>query len=417
MTRHTDSEAASTRTIGPLLRPFSTTSEVFNKGRSRTQLNLTEQHQLISFSLFTRSSLGYLILFIDSVIVGFLRGLGGSIRTESLKSTIASFLHVAMSLLAGLPEELLVQIVKYLLPDDVDNFINSHEEFHAIASRILPRHSELKEKYSLISCRYGDEPQPIVLLRDILQDPEIVWYVKTIDLELSEHGALVSSEKEKNEALMIAADCEKDIIKAVGVFPRMDDDEGERWVEIDHVISCFRVTVLALLVCSLTCLESIWIRDSWENGKLHHLVRRFSQTKYLDPGSPHPFSKVNHVEEGGSSAEDLMPMESFEPFSRLPSMRRYTGRFLYHIESWTPPKEKSTITSLELYECMVHIGALRSALSGIANLEEFTYECYVSCLSQPTIPLLIMFGGPGLSSPFETCLLALEPSYKSNTDP
>lgn len=81
-----------------------------------------------------------------------------------------------MTLLVGLPEELLDQIVRYLLPKDVDNFSKSGEEFHAIARRILPRHNELKEQYSLISCGCDEQGDPIVLLRDILEDPETVWY-------------------------------------------------------------------------------------------------------------------------------------------------------------------------------------------------------------------------------------------------
>lgn len=302
-----------------------------------------------------------------------------------------------MTLLARLPEELLCQIVRYLLPDDVDNFSSSHEEFHAVASRILPRHNELKERYSLISCRYETGTHPIILLRDILQDPEIIWYVKTIDLELSDETTLEMSEEEVNEAQKVAADCESDIFKTVKACPCLDDGEHD-W--INDILSCYWTPVLILLVCSLTCLENIWIRDSWTNEKLHRLVREFAQTKYLDPASPHAFSKVNHVEEGSTHSEYFTPMESFEPFSRLPTMRRYTGRYLYQQDSWTCPEEKSTITVLELYECIVHIGALRSALRSIANLEEFTYECYVSFVFRLTILLLIMLWGPETFSAF-----------------
>lgn len=42
--------------------------------------------------------------------------------------------------------------MKYLLPDDADNFSDSHEECRAIASRILPRHKDLKREHSQVSC-------------------------------------------------------------------------------------------------------------------------------------------------------------------------------------------------------------------------------------------------------------------------
>ena len=258
------------------------------------------------------------------------------------------------------------------MPDDVDKFSESHEEFHTIASRMLPRHEEFKDKYTYFFWGPEEKAHPVFLLRDILQNPEIVWYIKWIELQLCDDRFIKVGKETWDQVQKVAMECKNGIMKTVKACPYLDDDEHECW--INAILSCHRNSTGALLACICPCLENIKLTDNWKNENLHRLVRKVDQAKHLDFGCRHAFSKLNHVEEGGSTSEVLTYMESFEPFSRLPAMRRYTGKYLYHDTPWKPPKEKSTITSLELYECIIHIGALRSAFSGIANLQVFTYE-------------------------------------------
>ncbi|KAF6231450.1 hypothetical protein HO173_010411 [Letharia columbiana] len=282
-----------------------------------------------------------------------------------------------MPLLPDLPNEMLEQIMKYLLPDDVDNFSDSREEFRAIASRILPRHNELKRKNSQVSCGLVGSVgykalHPIFLLRDILQDPEILWYVKTMFVELCDDHYAYRNEETWDEARRIAVDCKDGIIKMVQACPYLDQEERKNW--INATLSCHQDTAVALLACMFPCLETIRLTGIHSNNELHSLARKIAQANRLDPGGSHALSKLNLVEEEGCEAEIFQKMPAFEPLSGLPSMRRYTGRYLYHENEWTTPKEKSTITSVELYQCMIYIAALRSVFGGIANLRDFTYE-------------------------------------------
>lgn len=282
-----------------------------------------------------------------------------------------------MSLLPDLPNEMLEQIMKYLLPDDVDNFSDSREEFRAIASRILPRHSELKRKNSQVSCGLVGSVgykavHPIFLLRDILQDPEILWYVKTMFLELCDDYFAYRNEETWVEARRIAVDCKDGIIKMVQACPYLEQEECENW--INATLSCHQDTAMALLACMFPCLETIRLTSIYSNNELHYLARKIAQANFLDPGGSHALSKLNLVEEEGSEVDKFQKMPAFEPLSGLPSMRRYTGRYLYHENEWITPKEKSTITSVELYQCMIYIAALRSVFGGIANLRDFKYE-------------------------------------------
>lgn len=282
-----------------------------------------------------------------------------------------------MPLLPDLPNEMLEQIMKYLLPDDVDNFSDSREEFRAIASRILPRHNELKRKNSQVSCGLVGSVgykalHPIFLLRDILQDPEILWYVKTMFVELCDDHYAYRNEETWDEARRIAVDCKDGIIKMVQACPYLDQEERKNW--INATLSCHQDTAVALLACMFPCLETIRLTGIHSNNELHSLARKIAQANRLDPGGSHALSKLNLIEEEGCEAEIFQKMPAFEPLSGLPSMRRYTGRYLYHENEWTTPKEKSTITSVELYQCMIYIAALRSVFGGIANLRDFTYE-------------------------------------------
>ena len=286
-----------------------------------------------------------------------------------------------MPLLTDLPNELLGQIMRYLLPDDVDNFSNSCKHFHTLSVRMFPRHKELERKYSQVSCGlYGSHKafKNLSLFRKILKDSEIVWYVKTMCIGLGDFHYFHKDKESWEDCHELAVECRDGIIETVQACPYLDDGERERWIH--GIMSSDQNTTVTLLASMFPCLEYICFTDNYANeelnDELHVLVRNIDQARRLDPRGSHAFSRLERVQERGQAADELQNMPSFEPLSRLPSMRRYIGRYLYHEDGWTPPEKKSNITSLELIDCMIHIAALRSALSGIENLRDFTYESF-----------------------------------------
>ena len=271
--------------------------------------------------------------------------------------------------------------MSYLLPDDVDTFSDSCQHFHTLSVRMFPRHKELKEEYSLVSCGlYGSHSafNNLSLFRTILKDSEIVWYVKTMFIGLGDYHCIRKDRDTWDDCHEVAMECKDGIVKRVQACPYLDDGERERW--INGVLCSEQNTTVTLLASMFPCLEYICFTDNYANeelnDELHVLVRNIDQARRLNPGGSHALSKLECVQEQGQALADPQCMPSFEPLSRLPSMRRYVGIYLYHEDGWTPPEKKSTITSLELLDCMIHIAALRSALSGIENLRDFTYESY-----------------------------------------
>lgn len=284
-----------------------------------------------------------------------------------------------MLLLPDLPEELLVQIMTYLLPDDIDNFSESRKEFRAISARILPKHEQLKDRYSEVSCGLlGNESHhPLILLRDIYKNPDIVWYVKRMHIGLCADEDVEGDDQNQkiwDEAQSITVKFKDGIIKMVKACPYLNAEEHRGW--INAILSCHENTAVALLACMLPRLEGIRITNNYENTELHCLVAKIRQENNRSPGGSHALSKLELIQEESCNPDVFVEMPSFQAFSGLPSMRRYFGQYLAQKHEWTPFCLKSTITSLEFNESMIHVGALRSVFSGIENLRSFRYEYY-----------------------------------------
>ncbi len=278
-----------------------------------------------------------------------------------------------MPLLQDLPNELLEMVMKYLLPDDLDNFVDSRKEFRTIASKILRRHNELKRIYTRVYCGlfYDDLRHPLFLLESVLHNPDIVWYVKSMFVKSCDYDDRYKQEDE-DKVQKIAVECKDGIVKTVQACPYLDDIEQEEYIR--ETLSGHEAKAVALLACMFPCLESIRLEDNFEDNELDCLIRKVGQVHRLDPGGSHALSKLDYIWEGSHTAGRFPGMQLLQPLSGLPSMRHYTGRNLTEEYGWAPAEEKSMITSLKLLDCTIHTPALRSAFSGIANLRHFTYE-------------------------------------------
>ena len=284
-----------------------------------------------------------------------------------------------MPSLQDLPVELQEQIMLYLLPDDVDNFSDACETFRIITSRVLPRHEELKEKYSQVICGFvGDSRlcHPLFLLREVLQDPEIVWYAKTMVIGLGEDR--ITSHRRYEEtwrtAHQITVEYQNGIIQLVHarLSPYLGDNERESWIK--EILSCDQKTIVVLLASTFPSLEKICCNGDYHpNRRLQKLAHRIAQETHFNPRAFHALSNLDYIKEEGNNAKGLRKMIFFKSLPELPSIRRYEGRYLRQDYIWVAPT-KSSITSLEFSKCLIRVPALRWILEHIVNLEEFTYE-------------------------------------------
>ena len=285
-----------------------------------------------------------------------------------------------MPLLQNFPMELLEQIMRYLLPDDVDNFSDACETFRTITSKALPRHEELKTKYSRVACGFVDGStlsHPLFLLREVLEDSEVVWYVKAMLIGLGEDYIINQGIREETwqTAQQVIINYHHDIIEFVHSCLGPYTLRWERQGWINQILSCDLEAVVVLLASAFPCLEEICYNGDYRsNGMLYSLAERIVEGNDAKPRASHALSKLKYIEEEGSNAERLRNMILFRSLPLLPSTRRYRGRYLREEKAYDVVPKKSSLTSLEFCNCLIRVPVLRKIFESIANLEEFTYE-------------------------------------------
>ena len=283
-----------------------------------------------------------------------------------------------MPLLQNLPIELLAQIMRYLLPDDVDSFSDACKTFRIITSKVLPRHEELKQNYNKVACGFVGSTlcHPLVLVRQILKDSEIVWYVKTMLIGLG--GDRITRHKMYEvawrEARYMVFDYKNDIIQLIHACLGLYLLEYELQDWIGEILTCDEETIVVLLASAFPCLDQICYNgDCQPDEKLHTLALRVVQENHSNPRASHALSKLAYIKEEGSNAKKFGQMILFKSLRWLPSTRRYGGTYLRQKEVHEVPT-KSSLTSLEFSDCLIRVPALREIFGSISNLEEFTYR-------------------------------------------
>ena len=287
------------------------------------------------------------------------------------------------------PDELLAEFLKYLLPDDVDNFSGSCRIFQSIAVRILPNHEQLKRQYTNIYCGlFGDKIcHPLHVFRDLIENSEIIWYVKTMYTQRCE-AYYTDKRQSWDEAQRIAVEFKDDITRIVHACPYLEYGQRKSWTS--SILSCDQDTAVALLASMLPLLEGLDIRCSRWNLKLHRVCRSIRRENIRNPRGSHALSKLIWVEEEFDTDAPIFDLASLGSFAKLPSMRHYGCKCLYHGGLFaaeyprsgyyplrthlTHLEPKSTILSLRLNQCLLNNRYLRSTFKDIANLQHFTYE-------------------------------------------
>jgi hypothetical protein len=76
--------------------------------------------------------------------------------------------------LSGLPNEILIHVLSFVHPRDLESFVVISKRIYNLATDALREHKELKQKY-----RKVDDREPYTVLR-LLKIPRICWYIQEI---------------------------------------------------------------------------------------------------------------------------------------------------------------------------------------------------------------------------------------------
>lgn len=263
----------------------------------------------------------------------------------------------------NLPNELVVQIIRLALPEDLESFTSTCKLVRELARNSLNEHRAFKRKYrdwitspgSTQDCLYG-------LLRAILRNPRIARYVETLEV----HELLMEwmSEPEDTEAISDDDDPDPAEYRHTGVMTVNEEakfrnviqeciyvpgDDFELWW--DALDSGEDDPILALLVTLLPNLKRLDIQlDTTSADLFFETIRRISAASSTSNTSI-PLSRLSEVAVRTTELLDRRPyidVGCLWPFFALPSVRSVTGERVRHDEMIPLPERSSDVISLYL---------------------------------------------------------------------
>ncbi|KAL8724142.1 MAG: hypothetical protein Q9181_006964 [Wetmoreana brouardii] len=284
-----------------------------------------------------------------------------------------------------LPNELIDHISRLLSPPDLEAFARSSKPIYTALQHALKRHAQYKKKYALIKfghrwfnpsvrapvsdyCRHA-----LLLLASILENPDIAHYPTTTKISFC---------ADEDDCL----DC-----LAQSVIENYSDELRHMIDECDHIttslIASMSVSIrhpqnenaaACLAVNLLPNLRSLTL-DCFEADTLHNIVRSIALANG-NPKSPNHQRALPQLRDFSLSCMDddeAIAMKFYGSFAMLPSIRSLHG---YGIDGETfnwpsgfkPPS--SRVTDISIYFSSISASSFEHLLSGIANLQTFTYR-------------------------------------------
>ena len=86
-----------------------------------------------------------------------------------------------------LPTETVLELLQWILPDDLDNFSRVSKVIHCLSKPLLEEHYELRKAYRQFDTRQGTK-SIAELLHEILDRPRLAHYIKILTIEELKHG-------------------------------------------------------------------------------------------------------------------------------------------------------------------------------------------------------------------------------------
>lgn len=306
-----------------------------------------------------------------------------------------------MTALLSLPNELLLNVVNDLLPDDLENFSQTCKIIHALSTNALRAHAANKKKYSKLTLSLRSRPDyhkhPLFLIRDILMDPRIAYYPVELLLTGSQIDDHTPKENLEHEFASTLTVFEAKLFSMIHNHADVDSEEAARW-RADlrwNSLSSFLALLLTMLPnvqrmiihdCSSLRARLIKITDMIWRVRCtpsSDLPARLALSKLSEVSFTNPRGRLTH---GSYPWLDLL---LWERFAVLPCMRSLHGeQFRGHPpanEGEEPPKDESvdqlvpltckpSIREIRLESSAVAGPVFESMLTGVTALQRFTYS-------------------------------------------
>ena len=273
-----------------------------------------------------------------------------------------------MAQLSDLPNEIVLLILPFVLPDYLESFSGACRKHYSLAAKELQRHRALKREHTLYKFPPLPFRGPTRLLERILQEPRIALYVREITLSgwSSERGT------DTEFAFLIPYSEEISLRLEQAVFEFVPKEKSRGWMTgISHGNEDPIVSLLLLLLPKLAKLRLEGLGS--ERAKFRYTLDRIARVK-----SPNaPLSLLRHVDL--LCAWDMLGARILRHFTALPSIRSiHVERIGTHISfshlsitKSAPPASK--LEELTLLNCRISFKSLEYILTGLNTLRSFTF--------------------------------------------
>lgn len=305
-----------------------------------------------------------------------------------------------MSTLLNIPNELTLRIISLIRPSDLEAFAIINKSIYALAKDALRRHLAFKKKYSLLRFGYlendgtivqaqrsNDSNHALLLLASILENPDIAYYPRRIQIGPCDDLTDLLDDGEDDVLLQRQSVVAKHSVGLKGMVDECTFMSDSLKAEMTDSLrqpgnESAAIGLLMTLLPSLHYMN-LW---SWsmspEVERLHQIVRKIADAN-RDPASCNHGKCLSQLREFRMDHSDTRFGEKFEdyvPLAMLPSMRCLRGHMIwgegldwcFHLSP-----RSSTVTDLFLEYSSISASAFEKLFAGIATLKRFSYE-YVS---------------------------------------
>lgn len=289
-----------------------------------------------------------------------------------------------MANLSSLPAELLLSVIEYVMPDDLFNFSITCRQLWQLAEGPIKEHKALLSQYGAVAFSYEPEGHTVWnILRAVVQNPRIAYYVHSIDMIESRNlywdpSVTMSDEVQPTTLRPPAEQIElfKALVSQSEFLPKYSGQVGEVGV-YTAIKNGSEGPIVALLLPLLLNLKEVIYVDSGDTEWLLCTLEKIAAA-HATPNPPLAFRNLTTVSISHWDSEMCISYEWVRFFIAMPSMRTLTGHMVGGDVENTgaenkPTLARSQIKSLELGYSAVSSAAMAEVLSGIDALQTFEY--------------------------------------------
>lgn len=281
-----------------------------------------------------------------------------------------------------LPDELLLIIVSFVRPLDIEAFTSTCRRIHTIGEVRLAAHRALKARYGSLLIRdreYMEEGlqtdltiinHPIRLFSDILDDPWIADYVNYICFECDQRGLYTTDLAEEETAILQTLRQREDVL-SMPAFNFLTGDKREEWQE--GILYSQPETLFAALLPLLSSLTRLRLTGfNYREDLLSEIYEHAQNT------STAILPQLTTVEAYQEHRQQGFLGQTLTLFSQFPSIKKLVGNCIVVDEDAFPSSAYSYASAVEviaLTDSGFHTKSdLSRVLQSTKTLKEFRYS-------------------------------------------